>query len=308
VERIDPRFDAVAAPDAVVEELGAGYEWAEGPLWIDDGGYLLFSDVPGNVIRTWAPGRGVEEFLRPSGFTGADASHLREGGANGLALERPGAVLLCDTGNRALARLDLATRQKTFICERFEGRRFNSPNDLALSRSGAIYFTDPPFGLAGMAASPLRELGFSGVFRRAPDGSLRVIDDSLSFPNGVALSRDERTLFVTNCDPAAAIIRAYALDADGHATASATFFDATPMIRDDAPGWPDGLKLDAEGRLYVCGPGGVLVLSPQGELLGRIHAGRAIANCAFGEDGHTLFLTAHDRLARIRLRARGAQW
>jgi gluconolactonase len=159
-----------------------------------------------------------------------------------------------------------------------------------------------------MAASPLRELPFSGVFRRAPDGSLRVIDDSLSFPNGVALSRDERTLFVSNCDPANAVIRAYTLDAEGRATTSSTFFDATPLIRDDAPGWPDGLKLDAEGRLFACGPGGVLALSPRGELLGRIHAGRAIANCAFGEDGRTLFLTAHDRLARIRLRTRGAQW
>jgi gluconolactonase len=305
VEALHPDFAAVADARAVVEQLGAGYQWAEGPLWLSDRRCLLFSDVPGNVIRQWTPRGGVVEFLRPSGFAGADTSHLREAGANGLARAAEDALLMCDTGNRALARLDLATREKTLICTHFAGKRFNSPNDLCLSRGGAVYFTDPTFGLAGMAASPIRELAFSGVFRRGGDGELRLIDDSLSFPNGIALSHDERTLFVSNCDPASAIIRAYALDADGAPTSASTFFDATPLIGAAAPGWPDGLKLDASGRLFACGPGGVLVLSPGGVLLGRIHAGRAIANCAFGEDGRTLFLTASDRIARIRLRTHG---
>ena len=304
-EALHRDFRDVAAPDAIVEELGGGFGWAEGPIWIADRRCLLFSDVPGNVIRQWTPAGGVVEFLHPSGFAGAHAAHLRESGANGLALDASGALLMCDSGNRALARLDLSTREKTLICTQFSGRRFNSPNDLCVSHSGAVYFTDPPFGLAGMAASPLKELPFSGVFRLDPDGAVQLIDDSLSFPNGIALSHDERSLFVSNCDPAAAIIRAYALDAAGAATGASTFFDATSLISASAPGWPDGLKFDAAGRLFACGPGGVLVLSPLGELLGRIHAGRAIANCAFGEDGHTLFLTASDRLARIRLRTQG---
>jgi gluconolactonase len=216
-------------------------------------------------------------------------------------------MIFCDTGNRTLARLDLDTGARTNLATHFQGKRFNSPNDLALARAGAIYFTDPPFGLAGMADSPLRELAFAGVFLRTPAGDLHLIDDTLPFPNGVALSADERTLYVTNCTPTAAIVRVYTLDAAGLPTGLSTFFDCTAMISADAPGWPDGLKLDAAGRLFACGPGGVLVLSPQGELLGRIRAGRAIANCGFGEDGRSLFLTAHDRLARIRLRTSAGQ-
>jgi gluconolactonase len=308
VSRIQAELDAVVAPGAIVERLCEGFTWAEGPVWDRANDRLLFTDVPGNTIHSWSQARGLETFMHPSGFAGGEASHLREAGANGLAIDASGALVMCDSGSRAVARLDLATRRKEFICERFEGKRFNSPNDLAIARSGAIYFTDPPYGLAGLNDSPVKELAFNGVFRRSPDGEIRLFDDSLSFPNGIALSPDESTLYVANSDPQRPIIKAFALGAGGLPTSSRLFFDAASLMGENAPGLPDGMAVDEQGRLFATGPGGVMVLSPAGQLLGVIGAGRAVANCEFGEDGRTLFLTAHDAVGRIRLETRGAGW
>lgn len=309
IRRISPALDAVIAADARLEALGSGYQWSEGPVWVRDGDYLLFTDAPGNVMYKWSAAAGVEEFLNPSGFSGADASHLREGGANGLARAGDGAIILCDTGNRNLARLDLATKEKTILADRYEGRRFNSPNDLAIHSSGAIYFTDPPYGLAGISASPLREITFHGVYLYTPhDGRVRLVDDQRNFPNGVALSPDEKTLYIACSDEAHPLIQAYTLGDDGLPVGSRLFFDARPLQTEGAPGLPDGLKVDEAGRLFATGPGGVLILSPDAQLLGVIDPGGAAANCAFGEDGSTLFITAHNRLGRIRLTTRAARW
>jgi gluconolactonase len=293
---------------AVVEELGSGYLWSEGPVWVKDGNYLLFTDVPGNVMYKWTEAGGVEEFMRPSGFAGEDSAHLRESGANGLAIDLDGKLVYADTGNRNISRLDLATMEKTVVVDRYNGKRFNSPNDLVVHSSGAIYFTDPPYGLAEMNASTYREIGFNGVYRLAPDGSIAVIETALTFPNGIALSPDEQTLYVSSSDTELPIITAYALGEDGMPASQRLLFDAKPLYSDDAPGNPDGLAVDEAGRLFQSGPGGVLILSPEGELLGVINPGRACANCKFGEDGSTLFLTAHDKLARIRLNTRAARW
>jgi gluconolactonase len=306
VRRVSPGLDALIAPDAQVEELGTGYQWAEGPLWIASGSYLLFTDVPGNAMYKWTQAGGVEEFLRPSGFAGADASHLREGGANGLALEAVGTVLMADTGNRNISRLDLSTKQKAIVVERYQGKRFNSPNDVVAHSSGAIYFTDPPYGLAGMADSPLRETPFHGVYRLGTDGALALVDDTLAFPNGIAFSPDEATLYVACSDSEKPQIMAYTLGANGLPSSSRQFFDSKSMQAEDAPGNPDGLAIDAAGNLFATGPGGVMVISALGELLGVIDSGRQTANCKFGEDGHTLFITCHDKLARVRTLTRGA--
>lgn len=306
VRRLSPAMDAIIAPGARVEVLAEGFDWAEGPVWVENhvgaaGGYLLFSDVPQNVIWRWSEADGLSEFMRPSGFDGEDGSHLREPGANGLAIEPSGALLMCDHGNRSLSRVDLATREKTIVVDRFEGRRFNSPNDLVIHRSGAVYFTDPPYGLEGMNESPVKELAHNGVYRLAPDGRVALIEDALSFPNGVALSPDQRTLYVAVSDPDAPVILAYELDEAGGAQSSRVLFDAAPLMGPDAPGLPDGLKVDARGRLFATGPGGVLVLTPEGEQLGLIDTGRATANCAFGPGGASLFMTADDRLTRVAL-------
>ena len=301
VRRLSPEMDSIIPPGAEVEVLAEGFDWAEGPVWAEAGGYLLFTDVPQNVIWRWSETDGLSEFMRPSGFDGEDGSHLREPGANGLVIEPSGALLMCDHGNRSLSRVDLATRRKTIVVDRFEGKRFNSPNDLVIHRSGAVYFTDPPYGLEGLNDSLVKEMAHNGVYRRAPDGVVTLIDDALSFPNGVALSPDHRTLYVAVSDPEAPILRAYDLGDDGRPTSSRLFFDAASLMGPDAPGVPDGLKVDARGRIFTTGPGGVLVLTPEGDLLGVIDTGRATANCAFGPGGASLFMTADDRLTRVAL-------
>ena len=301
VRRLSSEMDSIIPPGAEVEVLAEGFDWAEGPVWVEAGGYLLFTDVPQNVIWRWSETDGLSEFMRPSGFDGEDGSHLREPGANGLVIEPSGALLMCDHGNRSLSRVDLATRRKTIVVDRFEGKRFNSPNDLVIHRSGAVYFTDPPYGLEGLNDSLVKEMAHNGVYRRAPDGVVTLIDDALSFPNGVALSPDHRTLYVAVSDPEAPILMAYDLGDDGRPTSSRRFFDAASLMGPDAPGVPDGLKVDARGRIFTTGPGGVLVLTPEGDLLGVIDTGRATANCAFGPGGASLFMTADDRLTRVAL-------
>lgn len=301
VRRLSPEMDSILAPGAEIEILAEGFDWAEGPVWVDAGGYLLFTDVPQNVIWRWSEVEGLSEFMRPSGFDGEDGSHLREPGANGLVIEPSGTLLMCDHGNRSLSRVDLATREKTIVVDRFEGRRFNSPNDLVIHQSGAVYFTDPPYGLEGLNASPVKEMAHNGVYRLASDGAVTLIDDALSFPNGVALSPDHRTLYVAVSDPEGPVVMAYDLGDDGRAVSSRLFFDAASLMGLDAPGLPDGLKVDARGRIFTTGPGGVLVLTPEGDLLGVIDTGRATANCAFGPDGASLFMTADDLLTRVAL-------
>ncbi len=306
VQRLSPGLDALIAPNAKVERLCGGLKWAEGPVWVKKGSYLLFSDPPMNTMYRWSPAHGIRAFLHPSGYAGKDTAPLREAGSNGLAIDASGTLIVCDSGNRGLARLDLKTRRKEIFLDRFEGKRFNSPNDLCIARSGAIYFTDPPYGLAGGKDSPVKELPYSGVYRYGPDGKIVLLDKSFLYPNGVALSPDETVLYVSNTDSQQPIIRAYQLGADGMSTSFSTFFDAAPLVKPGVPGMPDGMKIDASGNLFAAGPGGILVLTKEGELLGVIGAGgRAIANCAFGEDGKTLFLTAADSLARIHLKTHG---
>ncbi|MDE2162992.1 MAG: SMP-30/gluconolactonase/LRE family protein [Alphaproteobacteria bacterium] len=309
VQRLSPKLDELIAPDAKLERLGGGVKWAEGPVWVKDGGYLLFSDPPKNTMYRWSQMDGISVFLHPSGYAGDDLKPFREPGSNGLAIDARGALIAADSGNRGLTHIDLKTKRKHVFVDRYEGKRFNSPNDLCIARSGAIYFTDPPYGLAGLEKSPAKELPFSGVYRWTPDGKVALIDQTFLYPNGVALSPDETTLYISNTDVKQPIIRAYQLGADGMPTSFSTLFDTTPLIKPGVPGMPDGMKVDAAGNLFAAGPGGIMVLTKEGELLGIISAGkRAMPNCAFGEDGHSLFLAATDSIARIRVKTHGQGW
>jgi gluconolactonase len=304
IERLDPRFDELVPRDAAIEVLAMGFDWAEGPVWLQAAegreACLLFSDIPRNRINRWRPGKGVDVFLEPSGFSGPDPEG-REPGSNGLALDREGRLLLCEHGDRRVSRLERDGGRRTLV-DAFEGRRLNSPNDAAVHSSGAIYFTDPPYGLPKQWDDPRRELEWCGVYRIAADGGLALLCRTMTRPNGIAFSPDERTLYVAQSDPRAPIWKAFSVHDDGTLDEGRTFFDATSLAK-DRRGLPDGLKVDARGNLFATGPGGVLVIAPDGTHLGTLLTGRATANCAFGEDGRSLFITADALLCRVRLAA-----
>jgi len=301
----DPSFQDVVATDARIEKIAEGFTWSEGPAWIGAGGYVLFTDVPENTLYRWSERDGLSVFLTPSGYDCPDLGTLREPGANGLFAEPSGTVLLADSGTRIVARLDLATKRKTAVASRYGGRRFNSPNDVVRRSDGAVFFTDPPYGLKDLDESPVKELKFNGVYRVDPDGTVHLLDDGLSFPNGIALSPDERTLYVSNSDPARPVWMAYSLDARGAVLDKRVFADASDLVGEASPGLPDGMAVSGDGRIFATGPGGVLVFDADGKRLGRIETGTAVSNCAFGDDGRTLYMSSHTFLARIRVQATG---
>jgi gluconolactonase len=302
VERLDPRLDALVPRDAKPEILASGYRWSEGPVWDRANGRLLFSDVPNNVVHEWSASGGASIFLKPSGYTGPEGAGGREPGANGLAFDAQGRLVLCQHGDRRISRLEGG--KFVALVERFEGKRFNSPNDLVFGGDGALYFTDPPYGLTKTFDDPGREIGWNGVYRLGPDGRLTVLVKDLKAPNGIGLSPDGRTLYVGQSNPDRPVVMAYALRPDGTVAGGRVFFDTTP-VRKSGPGLPDGLKVDRDGNVWTSGPGGVLVLSPKGEHLGTIVTGVPTANLGFGDDGSTLYITANDTLRRIRTTAKG---
>ena len=303
IERLDPAIDSLIPPDAVIEVLAQGFDWSEGPVWIEDGAYVLFSDVPQNRIYRWKEGEGHQVWLEPSGYTG-DAPRGGEPGSNGLLLDSGGRLVVCQHGDRRIARMDapLTAPEPSFttLADRYEGKRFSSPNDAVFDSRGALYFTDPPYGLPEGPGDPTRETVFNGVYRLAIDGEVTLLTDELSRPNGIGLSPDEQTLYVANSDPERAIWMAYDLLSSGRIANGRVFFDATELAAVD-PGLPDGLKVDAAGNLFATGPGGVLVFSPDGRHLGTVRTTQATANCAFDLDGSTLYMTADSYLLRLRL-------
>jgi gluconolactonase len=305
IDRWDPAMDAIVPKDWKIEKIAEGFGWAEGPIWVKSGGYLLFTDVPGNKMWKWSEKGGLEKFLDPSGAATFDPAVWREAGANGLAIEGPDTILLADTGNRGIQRLDLKTLKKTPVAMTFEGKKFSSPNDVARMKSGVLFFTDPPYGFRKFDAAPEKEIPFNGVYRADANGNVTVIEKELTRPNGVALSPDERTLYVAQSEGKKAIINAYTLDADGKVTAKKLFHDTTDLVGEGAPGAPDGLTVAADGTIFTSGPGGVLVLSKDGKRLGRIWNGKQTANCKFGDDGKTLYMTSSNMVARIRLNTKG---
>jgi gluconolactonase len=303
IERLDPRLDALVPKAAALERLATGFNWSEGPVWVRAEGHLLFSDVPENIVYRWKQGAGVASFLDPSGYTGREP-RPGERGSNGLTLDKDGRLVLCQHGDRRVARLEKDGRFTT-LADRYQGKRFNSPNDLVFKSNGDLYFTDPPYGLPRQAQDPGRELDFCGVYRLSKDGAVTLLTRELTRPNGIAFSPDEKTLYVAVSDPERAVWMAYDVQADGTLARGRVFFDATPLARQGRKGLPDGMKVDRAGNLFATGPGGVFVLAPDGTHLGTIETGEATANCAFGDDGSTLYLTADMHLCRIRLTARG---
>jgi gluconolactonase len=303
---VTPTRPDLISPTMPVENLGGEFMWSEGPVWISQMNALLFTDVPGNKIWKYTERGGISEWMSPAGAVPPVPDHISSAGANGLLQLDAEHILVPDHGNRTLYKMNLETREKTVLADRFDGKRLNSPNDVALHSSGLIFFTDPPYGLKGQDDSPEKELAFNGVYALSPDGSMVVVDDSLPRPNGVILSPDERTLYVSNSTSANAFYMAYDVSPDGAVSNGRKILDVTADIEGGEVGNPDGFAMAKDGTLFATGPGGVLILSPTGERLGLIRTGARIANVTFGgTDGRDLYMTSHTFLARVRTKVQG---
>ncbi|MEO7414350.1 MAG: SMP-30/gluconolactonase/LRE family protein [Opitutaceae bacterium] len=304
IERLDPAFDKLIAPNAQIEKLAEGFRWSEGPTWYDGG--VVFSDVLANTAYRWKAGMTkAEVFLKPSGLLSAKPG-FREPGSNGLNVDKQGRLLLAQHGERQIARWEKG--KFTTIADKFEGKRFNSPNDMAVRKSGEIYFTDPPYGLEGIVDSKLRETPFAGVYRIGTDGKVTLLTKTINFPNGIGFSPDEKTLYVAVSDDKATRVVAFDVKADGTLEKERTFFDAQSRVKAGLPGLCDGLKVDRDGNVWATGPGGVMVLSPAGKLLGVINTNEPTGNCCWGDDGSTLYITANYFLVRVKTLTKGAGW
>ncbi len=300
VEKVSDALDAIVPADYVIEHLAGGMRFTEGPVWIHgDQPHLLFSDIPANAILRWAEGDAEASVFHQPMYEGEDTG--ASPGSNGLILDAEGNLLACEHGNRRISRLTDGAWET--IVDRYQGKRLNSPNDAAWHANGWLYFTDPPYGLAQQDEDPAKELDFNGIFRLDYEsGELQLLGQEQTRPNGIAFSPDHRTAYVANSDPNRKVWMAYDVTDEGQLENARVFFDVTEQT---APGLPDGLKLDADGNLYATGPGGVWIFSPDGMHLGTIQPPEVPANVAWGDDGHSLYMTARTGLYRIKLLSGG---
>lgn len=302
---LDPALQNNLSKDAKIEVLAEGFEWSEGPVWVEEGNFLLFSDIPQNSIFKWKEGEGKSLYLKPAGYTGK-TERAGESGSNGLLLDANARLVLCQHGDRRIARmeapLDKPASEFTSLGSTYNGMRFNSPNDATFHSNGDLYLTDPPYGLVNRMEDPAKEIPFQGVYKLDPKGEVTLMTKELKRPNGVALSKDESILYVANSDPKHPVIMAYSLDKNGNTGSGEIFFDAKHLMVNGAKGLPDGLKVGKSGTVFATGPGGVLVLSPEGKHLGTISTGEATSNCAFDKEETYLYATSDMYLVRVKLK------
>lgn len=302
IERIDPEINTVIDTNAVIEVIAEGFEWSEGPVWIEAQNKLLFSDVPGNTIYSWSEAKGTEVYLTPSGYTDS-AKRGGETGSNGLRLMRD-SLVLCQHGNRQIAIMSAALNdpKPTFraLADGFGGKRFNSPNDLAIRSNGDIFFTDPPYGLEKGTDDSTKQIPFQGVYRVGTDGRVTLLLDSITRPNGIALTPDEKTLIVANSDPEKAIWYAYDITAGDSLSGGRIYYDATAAGKQEK-GLPDGLKISRQGYVFASGPGGIWIFNKEGKLIGKFKIPEATSNCALSDDEKTLYVTSDMLVLRIRM-------
>jgi gluconolactonase len=318
--RLDPRFDKLVPMDAQLEKIAGGYIWTEGTVWVKNGGYLLFSDIPNNVVIKWKEGEGATKFVFPSGYTGKKPRGGKPGdepGSNGLTIDPEGRLTLCEHGDRRVARIDVKlgpdtkpmldakSMKKTTLAYQYEGKRLNSPNDQVWHSNGDLYFTDPPYGMEKIWDDPARELDYCGVYLLKKDGTLKLLTKEMSRPNGIALSPDEKTLYVANSDFAKPVWMSFPVQGDGTIGEGKVFFDSAEFVKAKRKGLPDGMKVDVHGNLWATGPGGLHVFAPDGTLLGTLDTGVNTANCCFGDDGSMLYVACDHDIGRIRTTTKG---
>ena len=301
VERVDAALDRLIDVKVNPEIIAEGFEWSEGPVWVEKENMLLFSDVPVNTVYKWTEEKGLEKFLEPSGYTG---SSVRGGemGSNGLTLNNLGQLVLCQHGDRRVALLeaDWKSPQADFktLADSYDGKKFNSPNDVVFDKQGNFYFTDPPYGLLKQTEDSSKQIPFQGVYKVKPDGTVILLVDSLTRPNGIALSPDERTMYVANSD--GPVAKWYSFQLSGDSLINAKIFFWTKYVEGEK-GAPDGLRVHSSGNIFATGPGGVWIFDPSGKVLGRIKIPEATANCAFSSNEKTLYTTSDNFILRIPL-------
>jgi len=307
VVKIDPSLDQIVTPGTRLEKLAAGFLFTEGPVWVpatvNSSGYLLFSDPNANIIYRWSAEGQVSVFRTKSGYAGLNVGEYHQPGSNGLALDAKGRLTINQHGNRRVIRVE-PRGNITVLADRYEGKRLNSPNDLVYRSDGALFFTDPPFGLPKVFDDPRKELPYSGVYC-VKDGQVKLVSTDLDAPNGIALSPDEKTLYVNNWNDERKVILRYDVKPDCALSNSAVFYDMTNAPGADAL---DGLKVDQHGNVYSTGPGGLWILSPVGKPLGLIKGPENPHNMAWGDDdGKTLYITALTGIYRIRMNVAGVR-
>ncbi|SIO15015.1 SMP-30/gluconolactonase/LRE family protein [Algoriphagus halophilus] len=302
IERLNGSMDMLIPLDSKIEVIASGFDWSEGPLWLEDQQALIFTDVPENKIWKWSESDSLQVYLEPSGYFGSE-TNKREPGANGLILDEAGKLMLCQHGARQVAKMvsDISEPSPVFevLADTYEGKKFNSPNDLVKSENGNLFFTDPPYGLDEW---DVKELEFQGVYQLDFMGNLTLQIDSLSRPNGIGLSPDEKTLYVAQSDPLKARYYAFNLDENQNVSSGEMILDVSELVGEANPGLPDGMAVHSSGNLFASGPGGILIISPNGEHLGTIKTGRATSNCTFDTNEDYLYITADGELLRVRLK------
>ena len=301
IDYMDASLEDVINSGSTIDIIADGHDWTEGPLWVDSGKMLLYSDIPPNKIFKWTEARGKELYLTPSGYTGT-IPRGGEPGSNGLILNKDGKLVLCQHGDRRMALMDaeLNAPAAKFIslADNYEGKKLNSPNDAVFRSNGDLFFTDPPYGLAN---DSLKEIPFQGVYK-VTGGKVILLTDSITRPNGIAFLNNEKTLIVANSDPEKAVWYLFDMGANDSLTNGRIMHDATALSKSGEKGLPDGLKADKTGNIFATGPGGVFIFNAEGKQIGKIKIPEACSNIALADDDKTLFITADMYVLRVKMR------
>jgi len=303
LEKVDPALDNIISPGSQAEIIAEGFDWSEGPIWVESQKMLLFSDVPRDTIYKWTEEKGKEVYLTPSGYTDP-TPRGGEMGSNGLTLDNDGNLILCQCGNRQIAKLDAPFDKPApkyiSLANNYNGKKFNSPNDVIVNSKGEIFFTDPPYGLEKNMDDPKKEIPFQGVFKVQKDGKVVLMTDSLTRPNGLAFLPGEKTMIVANSDPARPNWYAFDMDDKGQFTNARIFYSTVGYKAEK--GLPDGFKIDKNGNVFATGPGGLWIFNSAGKLLGRMKFDESTSNVAFSPDEKTLYITNDMNVLRLKMR------
>ncbi len=304
IETLSPALAGIIDSTAQIEIIAEGFDWTEGPLWLEKEQALLFSDIPPNAVYKWTEKEGVSLYLKPSGYTD-DTPRTGEVGANGLILNPQGQLVLCQHGDRRMAVMDAPLDKPasvfTTIAGGYEGKRFNSPNDAVYRSNGDLFLTDPPYGLEKNMEDPAKEIPFQGVYMVKPSGEVKLLTDTITRPNGIALWNNEKTLIVANSDGNKAIFYLFDIGENDSLSNARILYDTTPESKAEG-GVPDGLKVDKAGNIFATAPGGVWIFDKEGTLAGKLRIPGPCSNVSLGNDDKTLYITNDGQVLRVKMR------